>query len=84
MAPFQVFGLDATPELSAIFLVYFVQGILGISRLAISYYFKDDLHMDPAQMAVVRVYLHVCMVEHASSTRRRRCNDLQAPWHTKT
>jgi MFS family permease len=38
--------------MSAIFLVYFVQGILGISRLAISYYFKDELHMDPAQMAV--------------------------------
>ena len=51
-APFKVMGLDATPELAAIFLVYFVQGILGLSRLAVSYYFKDDLGMDPAELAV--------------------------------
>ena len=51
-APFQVMGLDATPELTAIFLVYFVQGILGLSRLAVSYYFKDELGMDPAELAI--------------------------------
>jgi hypothetical protein len=33
--------------------VYFVQGILGLSRLALSFYFKDDLHVDPAQVAVL-------------------------------
>ena len=49
---FQIMGLDATPELAAIFLVYFVQGILGLSRLAVSYYFKDDLGMDPAELAI--------------------------------
>jgi hypothetical protein len=48
----QIFGLPATPELVAIFLVYFVQGILGLSRLAVSFYFKDDLHMDPAELCV--------------------------------
>jgi hypothetical protein len=45
-------GLDASPDLLAIFLVYFVQGILGLSRLAVSYYFKDDLGMDPAELAI--------------------------------
>jgi len=48
----QIMGLDATPELLAIFLVYFVQGILGLSRLAVSFYFKDELHMDPAELAI--------------------------------
>jgi len=33
-------------------LVYFVQGILGLSRLAVSFYFKDTLHMDPAETAI--------------------------------
>lgn len=51
-AKWQIMGLDATPELLAIFLVYFVQGILGLSRLAVSFYFKDELHMDPAELAI--------------------------------
>ncbi|KIZ01943.1 hypothetical protein MNEG_6021 [Monoraphidium neglectum] len=50
----QVMGLDVTPELCAIALVYFVQGILGLSRLALSFYFKDDLKVDPAQVAVLQ------------------------------
>eukprot|EP00961_Rhodomonas_salina_P126572 1705817-Rhodomonas_salina.1 len=37
----------------AIALVYFVQGITGISRLAVSYYYKDSLHIGPAEMALV-------------------------------
>lgn len=49
---FQILGLDATPELYAIILVYFVQGILGISRLAVSFYFKDELGLDPAELAI--------------------------------
>ncbi|GBF96737.1 folate-biopterin transporter chloroplastic [Raphidocelis subcapitata] len=52
-ARFQLMGLDVTPELCAIALVYFVQGILGLSRLALSFYFKDDLKVDPAQVAVL-------------------------------
>jgi hypothetical protein len=67
-------GLDATPELAAIFLVYFVQGILGLSRLAVSYYFKDDLGLDPAELAIFQVRMtmprcasnvHVCAVRRA-------------------
>lgn len=49
---FKILGLDATPELFAIILVYFVQGILGISRLAVSFYFKDELGLDPAELAI--------------------------------
>ena len=36
----RLFGIDATAEVMAISLVYFVQGILGISRLAVSFYYK--------------------------------------------
>ncbi|MEN9219439.1 MAG: folate/biopterin family MFS transporter [Thermostichales cyanobacterium BF4_bins_65] len=42
-----------TPELAAILLVYFVQGALGIARLAVSFFLKDDLGLDPAQVAVL-------------------------------
>lgn len=42
-----------TPELIAILLVYFVQGALGISRLAVSFFLKDTLGLDPAQVAVL-------------------------------
>ncbi|WIA35153.1 hypothetical protein OEZ86_003626 [Tetradesmus obliquus] len=34
-------------------MVYFVQGILGLSRLALSFFFKDDLGVEPAQVAVL-------------------------------
>ncbi|XP_022138196.1 folate-biopterin transporter 1, chloroplastic-like isoform X2 [Momordica charantia] len=34
-------------------MVYFVQGVLGLARLAVSFYLKDDLHLDPAETAVV-------------------------------
>ncbi|KAF8060466.1 folate-biopterin transporter 1 [Scenedesmus sp. PABB004] len=46
-------GLPVTPELVAISMVYFVQGILGLSRLALSFFFKDDLAVEPAQVAVL-------------------------------
>ncbi|KAH7447632.1 hypothetical protein KP509_01G114700 [Ceratopteris richardii] len=34
-------------------MVYFVQGVLGLSKLAISFFLKDDLHLDPAESAVI-------------------------------
>lgn len=40
-----------TPELLAILMVYFVQGILGISRLAISFFLKDELALSPAEVS---------------------------------
>mmetsp|Transcript_28542 Transcript_28542/g.71525 ORF Transcript_28542/g.71525 Transcript_28542/m.71525 type:complete len:546 (-) Transcript_28542:208-1845(-) len=44
----KIMGMDTSPELVAIGMVYLVQGILGLSRLAVSFYMKDDLGLDPA------------------------------------
>lgn len=33
--------------------MYFVQGILGLSKLALSFFFKDELGLTPAQVAVL-------------------------------
>ncbi|GMH18831.1 hypothetical protein Nepgr_020672 [Nepenthes gracilis] len=51
--PFRCFGVDMSPDTIAVAMVYFVQGVLGLSRLAVSFYFKDDLHLDPAETAVI-------------------------------
>ncbi len=48
-----LFGYEATPELLAILLVYAVQGILGISRLAVSFFLKDELLLSPAEVAAL-------------------------------
>ncbi|KAL0368115.1 UNVERIFIED_CONTAM: Folate-biopterin transporter 1, chloroplastic [Sesamum calycinum] len=47
------FGVDLTADNIAVAMVYFVQGVLGLSRLAVSFYLKDDLHLDPAETAVI-------------------------------
>ena len=46
-------GNEPTPELAAIMLVYFVQGILGLARLAISFFLKDELGLSPAETAAL-------------------------------
>lgn len=51
--PVSCFGVDLTPDTIAVAMVYFVQGVLGLSRLAVSFYLKDDLHLDPAETAVI-------------------------------
>ncbi len=48
-----LFGHEPTPELLAILLVYTVQGILGISRLAVSFFLKDELKLSPAEVAAI-------------------------------
>jgi folate/biopterin transporter len=48
-----LFGHQPTPELLAILLVYAVQGILGISRLAVSFFLKDELALSPAEVAAL-------------------------------
>jgi folate/biopterin transporter len=48
-----LFGMEPTPELIAILLVYFVQGILGLSRLAVTFFLKDDLGLSPAETAAL-------------------------------
>lgn len=45
-----LFGVEMSPDTVAIAMVYFVQGILGLSRLAVSYFLKDNLHLDPAEV----------------------------------
>ncbi|KAK9843802.1 hypothetical protein WJX81_006900 [Elliptochloris bilobata] len=34
-------------------MVYFVQGILGLSRLGVTYLYKDEFHLDPASVALL-------------------------------
>lgn len=46
-----LFGHEPSWELTAILLVYFVQGILGLARLAISFFLKDDLALSPVQVS---------------------------------
>ncbi|XP_023548042.1 folate-biopterin transporter 1, chloroplastic-like [Cucurbita pepo subsp. pepo] len=47
------FGVDLTPDNVAVAMVYFVQGVLELAKLAVSFYLKDDLHLDPAESAVI-------------------------------
>jgi folate/biopterin transporter len=44
-------GIDPTPDIIAISTIYFVEGALGIARLAQTFLLKDDLHLGPAEMA---------------------------------
>lgn len=46
------FGVELTPDNIAVAMVYFVQGVLGLSRIAVSFYLKDDLHLDPAEVII--------------------------------
>ncbi|KAF8713525.1 hypothetical protein HU200_028208 [Digitaria exilis] len=46
---YTAFGVDLSPDNMAVAIVYFVQGVLGLARLAVSFYLKDDLHLDPAE-----------------------------------
>lgn len=47
------FGHEMSTELVAILLVYFVQGILGLARLAISFFLKDDISLSPAEVSAL-------------------------------
>ncbi|MFB2937192.1 folate/biopterin family MFS transporter [Aerosakkonemataceae cyanobacterium BLCC-F154] len=48
-----LFGKRLTPELVAILSVYFVQGILGLARLAVSFFLKDELALSPAEVSAL-------------------------------
>lgn len=50
MRYFKLFGVDLSPDNIAVAIVYFVQGVLGLARLAVSFYLKDDLRLDPAEV----------------------------------
>ncbi|NWF60714.1 MAG: folate/biopterin family MFS transporter [Fischerella sp.] len=47
------FGNEPTAELIAILTVYFVQGVLGLARLAVSFFLKDELGLNPAQVSAL-------------------------------
>ncbi|MCG6134487.1 MAG: folate/biopterin family MFS transporter [Nostoc sp. LLA-1] len=47
------FGHEPSAELMAILTVYFVQGILGLARLAVSFFLKDELLLSPAQVSAL-------------------------------
>ena len=53
---FTAFGVDLSPDNMAVAIVYFVQGVLGLARLAVSFYLKDDLHLDPAEVCVAHSF----------------------------
>ncbi len=46
-------GNEPSWELLGILTVYFVQGVLGLARLAVSFFLKDELGLGPAQMAAL-------------------------------
>jgi len=48
-----LFNNEPSKELWGILCVYFVQGILGLARLAISFFLKDELGLNPAQVAAL-------------------------------
>ncbi len=47
------FGQQPSTELIAILTVYFVQGILGLARLAVSFFLKDELGLSPANVSAL-------------------------------
>jgi hypothetical protein len=44
-------GLDPTPNIIVISAIYFVEGALGLARLAQTFLLKDELHLSPAIMS---------------------------------
>lgn len=46
-------GVAATPETLAIITIYFVEGALGLARLAQSYLLKDELALGPAELSAL-------------------------------
>ncbi|MDJ0675110.1 MAG: folate/biopterin family MFS transporter [Calothrix sp. MO_167.B42] len=48
-----LFGNEPSTELTVILTVYFVQGILGLARLAVSFFLKDELLLSPAQVSAM-------------------------------
>jgi folate/biopterin transporter len=47
------FGQKPSAELVAILLVYFVQGVLGLARLAVSFFLKDELGLGPVEVSTL-------------------------------
>ena len=46
-------GIEPTPDIVAVVTIYFVEGALGLARLAQTYLLKDELHLGPAEMSAL-------------------------------
>jgi folate/biopterin transporter len=46
-------GIDPTPDIVAIATIYFVEGALGLARLAQTFLLKDELHLGPAELSAL-------------------------------
>lgn len=46
-------GIEPTPEILAIMTIYFVEGALGLARLAQTFFLKDQLHLGPAELSAL-------------------------------
>lgn len=46
-------GIDPSPDILAIVTIYFVEGALGLSRLAQTFLLKDELHLGPAELSAL-------------------------------
>ncbi|KAK9903962.1 hypothetical protein WJX75_001434 [Coccomyxa subellipsoidea] len=53
-------GLEPTPELAAVAVAYFVQGVkMSLGTLTEQFYLKDDLQFDPAQAETWKAIAHI-------------------------
>jgi folate/biopterin transporter len=46
-------GIDPSPDIIAIATIYFVEGALGLARLAQTFLLKDELHLGPAELSAL-------------------------------
>jgi folate/biopterin transporter len=46
-------GIDPSPDVIAIASIYFVEGALGLARLAQVFLLKDELHLGPAELSAL-------------------------------
>jgi folate/biopterin transporter len=46
-------GIDPSPDILAIATIYFVQGALGLARLAQTFLLKDELQLGPAELSAL-------------------------------
>lgn len=44
--------------------VYFVQGILGLSRLGVSFLYKDEFQLDPASVRLTHACVEFIVAMH--------------------
>lgn len=46
-------GIEPTPDILAIMAIYFVEGALGLARLAQTFLLKDELQLGPAELSAI-------------------------------